>query len=131
MRTEWFDLDDQLFAHYDFNIGKLILIIVTLPLLPYHITKMMLPDVDYWAQKSTQRLVHKEEHVKSSFYSVQVDNDQDGYVDSQINFESTDVDVYYEVSEFKKTILAAKYQDIFTFLGEYVLRSISSLFTGS
>jgi len=131
MRTEWFDLDDQLFAHYDFNIGKLILIIVTLPLLPYHITKMMLPDVDYWAQKSTQRLVHKEEHFKSTFYSVQVDNDQDGFVDSQINFESTDVDVYYEVSEFKKTILAAKYQDIFTFLGEYVLRSISSLFTGS
>ncbi|MBA7484894.1 hypothetical protein ES707_20425 [subsurface metagenome] len=131
MRTEWFDLDDQMFAHYDFNIGKLLLIIVTLPLLPYHITKMMLPDVDYWAQKSTQRLVHKEEHVKSNFYSIQVDNEQDGYVDSQINFESTDVDVYYEVNEFKKTILAAKYLDILTFIGEYVLRSICSLFTGS
>ncbi|GAH24884.1 unnamed protein product, partial [marine sediment metagenome] len=64
-RTEWFDINDRAFAHYDFNIGKLLSIVLTLPLLPYHISKMMLPDVDYWAQKSTQHLISKEEHIKS------------------------------------------------------------------
>jgi len=40
------------------------------------------------------------------------------------------VGVYYEITEYKKTILAAKYQDVFTYLAEYVSRSIRSLFPG-
>ena len=130
-RTEWFDINDRKFAHYDFNVAKLLIIALTLPLLPYHISKMMLPDVDYWAQKSTQTLIDKEEYIKSTFYSVKVDNDRDGYADTQINYETTDVDTYYEITEYKKTILAAKTQNVFTFLGEYVVRSIGSLFGGS
>ena len=130
-RTEWFDIDDQIFAHYDFNVMKLLAIVLTLPLISFHIAKMMLPDVDYWAQKSTQRLVQKQEYVKSSFYSVTIDNDRDGYADSQINYEKTDINVYYEVSEYKETILAAKHQDVFTYLGEYIAKSMISLFTGS
>ncbi|MBA7628165.1 hypothetical protein ES703_35641 [subsurface metagenome] len=130
-RTEWFDINDRAFAHYDFNIGKLLSIVLTLPLLPYHISKMILPDVDYWGQKSTQNLISKEEHIKSTFYSVKVDSDRDGLPNTQVNYEKTDVDIYYEITEYRKTILAAKFQNIFTYLGEYVARSISSLFTGS
>ncbi|GAH86916.1 unnamed protein product, partial [marine sediment metagenome] len=96
-----------------------------------HIAKMMLPDIDYWAQKSTQQLVQKQEYVKSSFYSVTIDNDRDCYADSQINYEKTDVNVYYDISEYKKTIIAAKHQDIITYSVEYFAKSISSLFTGS
>ncbi|KKM94115.1 hypothetical protein LCGC14_1201570, partial [marine sediment metagenome] len=130
-RTEWFDINDRKFAHYDFNIGKLLIIALTLPLLPYHISKMMLPDVDYWAQKSTQTLINKEEYIKSTFYSVTVDDNRDGYADTQINYETKDVDIYYEITEYKKTILAAKTQNVFTFIGEYVTRSIGSLFGDS
>ncbi|KKM01570.1 hypothetical protein LCGC14_1793110, partial [marine sediment metagenome] len=129
-RTKWFDIDDTLFAHYDFNLGKLLKIVLTLPLLPLHISKMLLPDVDYWAQKSTQTLIDKEEYTQSSYYSIKSDTDRDGYADSQIDFESSKVGIYYEITEYKKTILAAKVQDIFTYLAEYVTRSIISLFTG-
>ncbi|KKM73838.1 hypothetical protein LCGC14_1406410, partial [marine sediment metagenome] len=129
-RTEWFDIDDTLFAHYDFNLGKLLLIVLSLPLLPYHISKMLLPDVDYWAQKSIQTLVDKEEYTQTSYYSIKSDVDRDGFADSQIDFESTKKGIYYEITEYKKTILAAKIQNIFTYLTEYVARSIVSLFTG-
>ncbi|KKK99695.1 hypothetical protein LCGC14_2630160, partial [marine sediment metagenome] len=115
---------------YDINLGKLLLIILSLPLIPLHLSKMLLPDVDYWAQKSTQTLVNKEEYTQSSFYSIKSDSDRDGFADTQIDFESKKVDVYYEITEYKKTILAAKIQNIFTYLTEYMARSIMSLFTG-
>ncbi|MFX1391857.1 MAG: hypothetical protein ACFE9Z_17470, partial [Promethearchaeota archaeon] len=130
-RTEWFDIDDKIFAHFDFNIGKLLLYVLCLPLLPFYITKMMLPDVDYWAQKSTQNLIEKEEHTKNAYYSVKVDNDRDGLPDTQFDYQKTEIDIYYEITEYRKTILAAKTQNIFTFLGEYIARSFVSLFTGS
>ncbi|MFW9874256.1 MAG: hypothetical protein ACFFG0_14215, partial [Candidatus Thorarchaeota archaeon] len=127
-RTRWFDISDTEFAYYEFDVAKLLLIVLTLPLLTYHISKMILPDVDYWAQKSTQQQVNKEEYVRTSFYSVKIDANRDGIPDSQINYERTSVDIYYEVNEYKKTIIAAKYQDIFTYLTEYVDKSFSSLF---
>ncbi|KKN43167.1 hypothetical protein LCGC14_0705930, partial [marine sediment metagenome] len=130
-RTKWFDIDDKAFANYDFNLGKLLLIVLTLPLLSYHISKMLLPDVDYWAQKSIQTLVNKEEYTQSSYYSIKSDTNRDGFADVQFDFESTKVGTYYEITEYKKTILAAKVQDVFTYLAEYVARSIASLFTGS
>ncbi len=129
-RTKWFDIEDTLFAHYDFNLGKLVKIVLSLPLLPLHIAKMLLPDVDYWAQKSTQQLINKEEYTQTSYYSIKSDADRDGFADSQIDFESKKTGVYYEITEYKKTILAAKFQDVFTYLAEYVERSIVSLFTG-
>ena len=129
-RTQWFDIDDRIFARFDFNVGKLLLYALCLPLLPFYITKMMLPDVDYWAQKSVQNEVRKEEHVYVSYYSIKVDNDRDGLPDTQVDYESTDIDIYYEIMEYRETILAAKTQNIFTILGEYVARSISSLFDG-
>ncbi len=131
LRTEWFDLDDRAFANYDFNVKKLIKIVLTLPFLTYHITKMILPDVDYWAQKSTQQLITREEHIKSDFYSVKVDQNRDGIPDSQVDYEKITVDVYYTVDEHRETILAAKRQSIFTYLAEYVASSFSSLFGGS
>ncbi|KKN17379.1 hypothetical protein LCGC14_0966440, partial [marine sediment metagenome] len=127
-RTKWFDINDREFAYYDFNVVKLLLIVLTLPLLVYHISRMILPDVDYWAQKSTQQQVEKEEYVKSSFYSIKVDSNHDGIPDSQINYESTTVDIYYEINEYKKTIIAAKTQNMFTYIAE---RSIRSFFGGT
>ena len=127
-KTEWFDLNDRDFAYYDFNVVKLFIIILTMPLLLYHLSKMVLPDVDYWGKKSTQQQVNQEEYVQSSFYSIKVDNDRDGIPDSQINYESISVETYYEVNEFKKTIIAAKAQNAFTYLAE---RSIQSLFGGT
>ena len=127
-KTKWFDINDQQFAYYDFDVLKLIEIVLTLPLLLYHISKMILPDVDYWAQKSTQQQVNQEEYIKSSFYSIKVDDNRDGIPDSQINYENTKIDTYYEVNEYKKTIIAAKYQDALTYLAEL---SISVLFGGT
>ena len=128
LRTEWFDIDDQTFAYYDFNVIKLLISILVPPLMLYTLSKMMLPDVDYWAQKSTQRQVNKEEHSKTNFYSVQVDEDRDGLVDKATNFDTTEISINYEVTEFKKTLLAAKLQNVLTFVGEYIMKSVASLF---
>ncbi len=86
--------------------------------------------MDYWAQKSIQTDVITEEFVRSNFYSVKVDVDHDGIPDTQIDYEKTSVDIYYEINEYTKTILAAKRQNLITVIGEYAARSIASLFTG-
>ena len=91
---------------------------------------MLIPDVDYWAQKSSQQLVTKEEYTQSSFYSIKTVSNRDGYADSQIDFENTKVGVYYEITDYRQTILAAKVQDLFTYIFEYAVRSVASLFTG-
>ncbi|MHA1279520.1 MAG: hypothetical protein ACTSQ8_20150 [Candidatus Helarchaeota archaeon] len=130
MRTPWFDLDDRIFAYYDWNIFALIGLLMSGPLLQISLLNMIMPDMDYWAQKSVQREVITEQHVKSVFYSVLVDEDKDGNVDSQVNFERTAVDVSYTINEYKRTSIAAKYQNSFLWFAEYVVQSLESLMIG-
>ncbi|MHA2276000.1 MAG: hypothetical protein ACXAC2_09550, partial [Candidatus Kariarchaeaceae archaeon] len=128
LRTLWFDINDRGFANFDFNVAKLLFAVLVLPLLTLYIAKMILPDVDYWAQKSTQQVIEKEEYKETEFYSVTLDDDRDGIADSQVSYERIKSDTYYEVTEYKKTILAAKYQNVFTFITEYSAKSFSSFF---
>ncbi|MHA1279503.1 MAG: hypothetical protein ACTSQ8_20065 [Candidatus Helarchaeota archaeon] len=130
MRTKWFDLDDRTFAHYDFNVLKLISLFCSGPLFNIFILQMLMPEVDYWAQKSVQREVIKEEHRKNVFYSVIADENKDGNIDFQINYESTKISINYTVTEYKKTLLAARYQDPLFWLLDYAGKSFEALLTG-
>ncbi|MHA1267750.1 MAG: hypothetical protein ACTSRS_21115 [Candidatus Helarchaeota archaeon] len=130
MRTKWFDLDDRTFAYYDFNVLKLIGAVLCFPLLNLFLLNMLMPEVDYWAQKSVQREVITEQDVKSVFYSIISDEDRDGVIDLQTNFERTTVNINYTITEYKKTSLAAKFQNPLTWLLDYTVQSFEALLTG-
>jgi len=129
--TKWFDIDDRIFATYEFNLAKLIPMLLLPTALIEGVAKMILPDVDYWAQKSEQREVTREEFIQYNFYSITVDNDCDGYSDQQMSYERNDVSIDYEVKTFKKTILAAKNQNLYNFITAYIERSVKSFITDS
>ncbi len=131
VQTKWFDIDDTVFASYNFNVLKLLSMLLCIPTLIDGIASMMLPDVDYWAQKSEYRQISKEESNYYEYYSIIIDENLDGLNDKQLDYERNEILTKYEVTTFKKTILSAKYQDIYSYLGEYIERSIDSFTSNS
>ncbi|KKN15091.1 hypothetical protein LCGC14_0989530, partial [marine sediment metagenome] len=119
-RTEWFDIDDTAFADYKLNIFLLLVSILILPLLLYTLSTMVLPDVDYWAQKSVQQETIETQYVKSHYYSIRRDDNLDGYTDTQIDYERSNTVVQYESKDYEKTIIAAKPQNVFSFIGDWI-----------
>ncbi len=126
-RTDWFDIDDTLFSDYEFNLLLLLASILFLPLLAYTLSTMILPDVDYWAQKSVQQKTTETQYTKSRYYSIRLDDNRDGFTDSQVTYERSDTVVEYESADYEKTIIAAKPQNIFTVLGEWIAKNIDSM----
>ncbi|TFF94520.1 MAG: hypothetical protein EU543_01090 [Promethearchaeota archaeon] len=50
--------------------------------------------------------------------------------DREVIYENEEATIYYEVTEYQKTIMAGKKQGILTALAGYIARSFASLFTG-
>ncbi len=126
-RTEWFDIDDKAFSDYEWNIILLIVSVLVLPLLLYTLSTMVLPDVDYWAQKSISQEIEETQYVKSHYYSIRIDEDRDGFTDTQVTYEKSTTVVKYKCIDYEKTIIAAKPQNVFTFLGEWIAKNVESL----
>ncbi|MHA1985254.1 MAG: hypothetical protein ACW98D_01325 [Promethearchaeota archaeon] len=126
-RTEWFDIDDAAFSDYQFNILLLIASILILPLLLYTLSTMILPDVDYWAQKSITQETTETQYIKNRYYSIRRDDDMDGFTDSQITYEKSDTVVEYTSKDYEKTIIAAKPQNVFSYLGEWISMNARAL----
>ena len=126
-RTEWFDIDDKAFADYELNIFLLLISILVLPLLLYTLSTMVLPDVDYWAQKSLKQETTETQYIKSHYYSIRRDDNLDGYTDTQIDYERSNKVVQYESKDYEKTIITAKPQNIFSFIGDWISMNIMGL----
>ncbi|KKM95581.1 hypothetical protein LCGC14_1186760, partial [marine sediment metagenome] len=125
--TEWFDIEDTAFADYELNIGLLVASIFILPLLLYVLSTMVLPDVDYWAQKSVQQETIETQYVKSHYYSIRLDDDRDGYTDTQVVYERSDTVLQYKSIDYEKTLIAAKPQNVFSYLIEWIAKNVASL----
>ncbi|TXT67761.1 MAG: hypothetical protein BAJALOKI1v1_10024 [Promethearchaeota archaeon] len=126
--TKWFDINDKNFANYEFNIAELFGVCLTGGLLlPYTLASMMMPIMDYYAMKTLQEEVIRDETIESTYYSIKTDYDRDGLPDYQMDYESYKNVVQYEVTEHHKTLIAAKYQDVFMFLTVWVAKNIASL----
>ncbi|KKM80539.1 hypothetical protein LCGC14_1338830, partial [marine sediment metagenome] len=126
-RTEWFDIADTAFADYELNIVLLLVSVLILPLLLYTMSTMVLPDVDYWAQKSVKQETVETQYIKSHYYSIRIDEDRDGYTDTQVAYERSNTVVQYKSQDYEKTLIAAKPQNVFTFLGEWIFKNVGSL----
>ena len=99
-RTEWFDINDAIFSDYYFNVGLLIAAILVIPVLLYTLTTMILPDVDYWAQKSITQEITETQYSKTHYYSVSRDDNIDGFIDTQIVYEKSDTVIEHIFCEF-------------------------------
>ncbi|KKN36693.1 hypothetical protein LCGC14_0771070, partial [marine sediment metagenome] len=124
--TEWFDINDAVFSDYGFNVLLLLASILAMPLLLYTLSTMILPDVDYWAQKSITQTATETKYTKSHYYSIRRDDNLDGFIDTQITYEKTDTVVEYVSNDYEKTIIAAKPQNVFQYLGDYIAKSIDA-----
>ncbi|MEJ2248102.1 MAG: hypothetical protein P8Y97_00400 [Candidatus Lokiarchaeota archaeon] len=131
VRTEWFDIDDRTFAQVEWNLVSLLMCILCFPILQYTLTSMIIPPIDYWAQKSIISSTLKETEVINTYYSIKVDKDKDGLADKQIDYESQEVTTTQTVQSTQKVIMAAKLKNIFTIVGEFIARSIESLISGN
>ncbi|KKL61161.1 hypothetical protein LCGC14_2198090, partial [marine sediment metagenome] len=119
-RTKWFDIDDTAFADYELNIILLLVSMLILPLLLYTLSTMVFPDVDYWAQKSVTQETIETQYVRSHYYSIRRDDDLDGYTNTQIDYERSDTVIQYDSIDYEKTIIAAKPQNVFSFIGDWI-----------
>ncbi|KKK63981.1 hypothetical protein LCGC14_2988820, partial [marine sediment metagenome] len=126
-RTEWFDIEDTAFSDYELNIGRLLGSILSLNRFLKALSSMILPDVDYWAQKSVKQETFETQYTKSHYYSIRLDENRDGYTDTQVAYERSNTVVTYESKDYEKTIIAAKPQNVFSFLGDWIAKNVNSL----
>ena len=124
LSTEWFDIRDDIFASYEFKLNSLIALILGGSTgaigMSFTIAHFVLPDMDYWAQKSVSQNQITYGITETNFYSVLTDNDRDGNADVQMAFKKSKTVVYSEIESTETTIIAAKPQDPWIFLCEYV-----------
>ncbi|MBD3211146.1 MAG: hypothetical protein GF311_00955, partial [Candidatus Lokiarchaeota archaeon] len=130
--TQWFDIDDTAFAHCDKDIWQLLFRLENIFLFPIlkNLGKLVIPDLDYWAKKTSQTETTTETTQSSLYYSVKTDVNRDGYADTQMDYEKIEYSTDYTQVESRETIFAAKYRDIYTMIGEYLARSVGSLVVG-
>ncbi|GAH54433.1 unnamed protein product, partial [marine sediment metagenome] len=79
-----------------------------------------LPDLDYWAQKSVQQNQFTYGKTETTYYSVLTDNDRDGNADVQMAYEKSKTVVYNRIEYTETSIIAAKPQNSWDFLREYI-----------
>ncbi|KKN14777.1 hypothetical protein LCGC14_0992710, partial [marine sediment metagenome] len=125
-RTEWFDINDAVFSDYGFNVLLLLSSVLALPILLYTLSTMILPDVDYWAQKSITQETTETQYTKTHYYSIRRDDNMDGFIDTQITYEKSDTVIEYISKDYEKTIIAAKPQNVFQYLGDYIAKNIDA-----
>ena len=119
-RTEWFDIRDDIFADYNFQLDDLLILIFGGFANPFYIASFFMPDMDYWAQKSVQQNQFTYGKTETKFYSVLTDNDRDGNADVQIAYEKSKTVVYNRIEYTETAIIAAKPQNPADFLREYI-----------
>jgi hypothetical protein len=128
-RTQWFDIDDQLFSNFSIDSSESILGIVGDVLLGgllNVIGEFFLPPMDYWAQRSLTQSVDSSVVQSQEFYSVSVDLDKDGNTDKSIVYQKTSSTTYYKIDKKETTIFAAKPQNIWSLM----FRNVAEVFTG-
>ena len=143
LRTKWFDIDDAILAKYSFDPADLLDILDPeewlelvdgkniIKSLAKYLVPMLIPDMDFWAQRSVQQQSTETRYTKSKYYSIRIDFERDGYADKQISYEKTDVVVEYEDLNNEKTIIAAKEQNLITRVFDYIAKSFESLLEGT
>ena len=65
-----------------------------------YIGTLFLPKVDYWAKRTITEAAANDVNVKNSFYSIRLDENRDGYAESQVMHEKTETSIF---TKFERT----------------------------
>ncbi|MFX1395405.1 MAG: hypothetical protein ACFFAS_00005, partial [Promethearchaeota archaeon] len=129
LRTKWFDIEDRALGTFQLSAANLLAFVLCpfMGILYAGITAIM-PDLDFWAQKLTKKETITTQVTSTRYYAVKRDLDRDGNADVEYAYERADVLARQEMCDRQTTIVAAKPQNVFTYIAQWLHKNWIALF---